>query len=236
MILAAGLGTRLRPLTEHTPKCMMEVGGRPLLEHTLRWLGGYGVTDVVINLHYRGEAVREYFGDGRRLGVAITYSEESGLLGTAGGVKKMARHFGGPFFVWYGDNLSRCRMDRLYRYHRERRAALTVALFRRRDPANSGIAGLDRRGAITRFVEKPAPAMVFSHWVSAGIMVVEPATLSLLADGQAADFGRDLFPAMLARGLPLYGYRLTRAEGLRWLDTPADYRRLARAAYAKEGT
>lgn len=234
MILAAGPGSRLRPLTARTPKCMMPVGGRPLLEHILRRLGGYGVNDVVINLHHCGAAVREYFGDGRRFGVAITYSEEPRLLGTAGAVRKMARHFRGPFFVWYGDNLSRCRMDRLYRRHVEGRAALTVALFRRRDPAASGIAELDRRGAIVRFVEKPAPGEIFSHWVSAGIFVVEPAVLELLVDGQRADFGHDLIPAMLAGGLALCGYRLSRAEGLWWIDTPADYRRLARATHPLE--
>ena len=115
MLLAAGLGTRLRPMTETVPKCMISIAGKPLLEHNIGVLRDYGVTDLVINLHHLPQLVIDHFGDGERFGIRIKYSLEPELLGTAGGVKKVEPFFDGPFFVWYGDNLSTCRLDRLWR-------------------------------------------------------------------------------------------------------------------------
>src|SRR5712691_3290096 len=104
MILAAGEGTRLRPLTFDRPKPMLPVAGRPLLEHTVAWLLHYGITHVAMNLHHRGDVVMDYFGDGSRLGTAIVYSREETLLGTAGAVKRLEWFFtDGPFLVVYGD-------------------------------------------------------------------------------------------------------------------------------------
>ena len=117
MLLAAGRGTRLRPMTETVSKCMVEIAGKPVLEHNVEWLREFGVTDIVINLHYLPETVMNHFGDGSRFGVRITYSHEPELLGTAGAVKKVAAFFDAPFFVWYGDNLSTCRLDRLREFH-----------------------------------------------------------------------------------------------------------------------
>ncbi|HLJ60635.1 MAG TPA: nucleotidyltransferase family protein [bacterium] len=228
MLLAAGLGTRLRPLTDRIPKCMVRVDGRPLLEHTLSWLRSYGVRDVVINLHHLPDVVRDYFGDGGAYGVRITYSYEAELLGTAGAVKRVASCFDGPFFVWYGDNLSTCRLDRLWEFHRARRGLGTVALFHREDPAHSGIVAVDDDGRIRRFVEKPRPGEIFSHWVNAGILVLEPGVLDEIPATGLVDFGRDVFPALLARGEALYGYRMSHDEGLWWIDRPQDLALLER--------
>ena len=228
MLLAAGLGTRLRPLTDRVPKCMIPLAGRPLLEHTVAWLRGSGVTDLVINVHHLAEVVERHFGDGARFGVRITYSVEEELLGTAGAVKRGARGFDRPFFVWYGDNLSSCRIDRLWARHRERAGAATIALFHRDDPTQSGIVGLAPDGRITRFLEKPAPAEVFSHWISAGILVLEPRVVAAIPEGRFADFGRDVFPSLLARGEALYGYQMSADEGLWWIDRPEDLAQLER--------
>ncbi|MDQ3919894.1 MAG: nucleotidyltransferase family protein, partial [Acidobacteriota bacterium] len=119
VVLTAGRGTRLRPLTETVPKCMVPLAGRPLLEHTVERLRGYGVTELSVNLHYLPDVVPAHFGDGSRRGVRMTYSFEDELLGTAGSVRRMAAGFDAPFFVWYGDNLSDCRLDRLWRQHLE---------------------------------------------------------------------------------------------------------------------
>lgn len=226
MILAAGAGTRLRPVTDDIPKCMVPVGGTPILEHTIRRLRSFGVTDLVINLNYLPERVTEYFGDGSAWDVRLTYSYEETALGTAGGVKKVARHFDGPFFVWYGDNLSTCDLGKLYALHRDREGMASIALFYREDPTASGIVGLDERDRITRFLEKPRPEQVFSNWVSAGILVLQPEVLDAIPDDEPSDFGRDVFPYLLERGAPLYGYRLSADEGLWWVDTPADLRRV----------
>src|ERR1044072_9517480 len=97
MLLAAGKGPRLKPLTETVAKCMIEIGGKPVLEHNIVWLRKYGVTDILINLHYLAEAVMNYFGDGSRFGVRLKYSYEEELLGTAGAVKKVESFFDAPF-------------------------------------------------------------------------------------------------------------------------------------------
>jgi NDP-sugar pyrophosphorylase family protein len=228
MVLAAGQGMRLRPLTESLPKCMVRLGGKPLLEYGISWLRKHDVTNLAINLHHLPEAVTEYFGDGRRWGVHITYSLEQEPLGTAGGVKHMASFFQGPFFVWYGDNLSTCRLDRLWAHHRACGAAVTVALHYREDPIHGGIVGLDAQDRITRFLEKPAPNEVFSRWVNAGIYVLEPGVLDAIPAGRPVDFGRDVFPAMLAAGRALYGYRMSGPERLWWIDRSEDLQRVER--------
>ena len=222
MVLAAGQGTRLRPFTERVPKCMIPLAGKPLLEHTIAWLRKYGVTDLIINLHHLPHTVMDYFGEGQKWGVKITYSVEKEALGTAGGVKNVAWFFDGPFFVWYGDNLSTCRLDRLWGFHRAKGGIATIALHYREDPMQSGIVSLDEDDRIVRFLEKPQPNQVFSHWVSAGILVLEPEVLEAIPTEGAPDFGRDVFPTLLAAGKPLYGYQMSKGEGLWWIDTPQD--------------
>ena len=226
MILAAGRGTRLRPLTEQIPKCMVRVAGKPVLEHTVEWLLGFGVKEMVINLHYLPQVVVSYFGDGSKWGASITYSIEQELLGTAGGVKNVGWFFDGPFLLWYGDNMSTCKLDRLYEFHRAKGGIATIALHYRQDPTTSGIAGLDENERITRFLEKPRSNEVFSNWVCAGIYVLEPSVLGHIPAGGAPDFGRHVLPAMLADGQPLFGYRMQPDEELWWIDTVEDLQRV----------
>ena len=223
MVLAAGEGRRLRPLTDRQPKPMLPLGGKPLLEHNLRLLAHYGIREVAINLHFHPEAVEEYFGDGSRCGVEITYSREPELLGTAGAVKKMESFFSEPFLVLYGDNFTDCNLDRLIHFHQEKSGLCTIAAFHRESVAASGIIALDATSRVTRFLEKPAPDQVFSNWVNAGILVVEPAVLDLIPTGIARDFGRDVLPALLRAGHPIYGYPMT--ENLLWIDSLEDYQR-----------
>jgi mannose-1-phosphate guanylyltransferase/phosphomannomutase len=233
MILAAGEGSRLRPLTDHLPKCMAPVQGRPLLEYTLERLRHYGVTDLVINLCHLADSIPRHFDDGSRWGVRITYSREDCPLGTAGGVKRAAWFFGEPFFVWYGDNLSNCRLERLWQLHHARGALATIALHHRENPTHSGIVATAEDERITRFLEKPQPLQVFSHWVSAGIFVLQPEVLDAIPAGRPADFGKDVFPSLLAAHQPIYGYRMSEQEKLIWIDTPSDLER-AQLAWADE--
>jgi mannose-1-phosphate guanylyltransferase/phosphomannomutase len=232
VILAAGTGTRLRPLIPTLPKVMVPVAGKPVLAHAVEHLRRHGVTTIGINLHYRPDVVRGYFNDGSAWGVAITYSMEETLLGTAGAVRRMAEHLTAPFFVWYGDNISTCRLDRLYAFHRATRGIASIALFHRADPTASGVAELDPTGRITRFVEKPKPEETSSRWVNAGIYVLEPEALDHIPLTEPSDFGRDIFPSLLRAARPVYGYCMGPDEGLWWIDTPED---LARADVALKG-
>jgi NDP-sugar pyrophosphorylase family protein len=223
MLLAAGEGQRLRPLTSRQPKPMLPLGGRPLLEHNVRLLAQYGIREIAINLHFHPEVVVDYFGDGSRFGVEIAYSHEPELLGTAGAVKKMASFFSEPFLVLYGDNFTDCRLDRLIQFHRQKGGLCTIAAFQRENVAASGIIGLDDTFHVTRFLEKPSPDQVFSNWVSAGLLVMEPAVLDFMPASGPSDFGRDVLPALLRSGHPIYGYPMT--ENLLWIDSLEDYQR-----------
>lgn len=205
MILAAGEGTRLWPLTLNCPKVMLPLRGRPALEYTLRHLRSQGITEVAINLHYMPEAVKGYFGDGQRLGLHITYSLEESPLGTAGALTKLAHYFTETFLLIYGDILTDLRFSPLIDFHRGRRALATVALFTPEDPSMCGIVELDGDGRALRFVEKPAPGEVFSSQANAGIYVLEPEIIGFIPANTFCDFGHDLFPALIQKGAPIYG-------------------------------
>jgi len=228
VILAAGEGRRLGPLTQACPKPMLAVGGRPLLERTIRWLAGYHVTELAINLHHAPQRIREHVADGRRWGVRVTYSLEPVIRGTAGALVPLADWLDEPFLVVYGDNLFDVNLTAFIAHHRHHGADGTIALHEREDPTASGIAQLDAQGRLTRFLEKPAPDQVFSHWVSAGLMVWEPHVVPEIPSTIPCDWGRDLLPHWAAR-LRLYGYPLPASDRLWWMDTPADYARVHRS-------
>ncbi|HTA38492.1 MAG TPA: nucleotidyltransferase family protein [Candidatus Acidoferrales bacterium] len=222
-MLAAGCGERLRPLTDDRPKPMIEIGGKPILRYNLETLARAGVREAVINLHYLPDRVREYFG-AECAGIALSYSYEPELLGTAGAARKCADFLrGDDFVVAYGDNLSTIDLGRLVAQHRRHDADLTLAVFHRDDVAASGIVGLDATDRVTRFLEKPREDEIFSRWVNAGYFVAKPSVLDAIPDNGPSDFGRDVLPLLLARGAHVDGYRMT--ERLWWIDSPADYER-----------
>jgi NDP-sugar pyrophosphorylase family protein len=203
---------------------MLEIGGRPILEHNVRLAAKHGITDLVINLHHGAQLIVDHFGDGSAFGVSIRYSREPELLGTAGALNPLRETFAAATFaVLYGDNLTTCDLSAVVRRHRAAGAVATVALFHRDDPAAGGIAALDDAGLVTRFLEKPDPESIFSHRVNAGILVLEPAVFDAIPPRGASDFGRDVLPELLARGRRIAGYEMT--EGLWWIDTRADYER-----------
>ena len=207
-ILAAGLGTRLRSLGLDVPKVMVPIGGKPLLEHHLELFKRQGIREVIVNLHYLPEKITEYFGDGSRCGVKITYSREPELLGTAGAVKKMEPELrDGTFIVFYGDNLVRLEFAPLIEFHRARKSLVTVALFASPEPWTGGVVETDFNGRVLRFVEKPDPKQVSTNLINAGIYVVEPQVLDMIPAGQSYDFGKDVFPKLLAAGQPVYAMK-----------------------------
>ena len=204
-ILAAGLGTRLRALGLDLPKVMVPIGGQPLLQHHFEWFRRQGVTEFILNLHYLPEKITEFFGDGQRFGVKITYSHETEILGTAGGVKKMeAALRAGPFLVIYGDNLIRIELAPLVDFHRRHGGPVTIALYESAEPWTGGVVETDRTGKVLRFREKPDRKEISTNLINAGIYLLEPAVLEAIPAGQFYDFGKDVFPKLLAAGTPLY--------------------------------
>jgi NDP-sugar pyrophosphorylase family protein len=208
---------------------MVPVGGKPVLARAIEHLRRYGVTTIVINLHHLPDAIRDYFQDGRAWDVSISYSVEEAPLGTAGAVGRMRDRFRSAFFVWYGDNISTCRLDRLYAFHRAKGGMASLALFHRDDPTSSGVAELDSTDRITRVLEKPAVEETSSRWINAGIYVLESDALVYIRSPGPSDFVRHVFPTMLAAGRSIYGYRMGPDEGLWWIDTPGDLERVERA-------
>ena len=222
MVLAAGEGTRLRPLTAALPKPMVPLVGTPLLARTLRWLAGEGVTEAAVNLFHRPQAIPDYFGT-EFAGVRLHYFFEDTLRGTAGGLKAAEAVFrDAPFFVIYGDNLIHADLRRLADFHAARGGLATVGLFHHPNPAAAGIVGLDEQGRITRFVEKPPAAEVFSDLANAGVYVLDPAVLDAIPADAPSDFGRDIFPRLLEDGSDLSGALL--GGYLQDTGTPDAYR------------
>jgi mannose-1-phosphate guanylyltransferase len=207
LMLAAGQGTRLRPLTLECPKPMLSIGGRPILEHIIAHLRKYDITEVAINLNYRPEAIVDYFGDGHEFGVSITYSYEEQLLGSAGAARALDWFFTDMFVVWYGDVLSDLNLTELMRRHLAQGAAATLALYEVDEPERCGIVQIDRHGWITRFIEKPPPDVPLGNLANAGIYIVEPALLRWIPADRTVDFGSELFPRLLAYGAPLLGVK-----------------------------
>lgn len=228
MVLAAGKGTRLHPLTETLPKPMLPVAGRPVIAHIVEWLWRHGIYKVAINLHYHPKAIQEYFKNDSWRGVEIIYSEEPELLGTAGGVKKMEAFFDDPFLVVYGDVLTDLDLGALLAFHQIHRGAphATLTLDRREDNDQCGIVDIDRNGRIKDFIEKPPHGGNRSPWVNSGIMILDRTLLKTIPSGRFCDFGRDVFPEWLLSGLALYGWKLPESSYLIDMGTPD---KLARA-------
>ncbi len=231
LVLAAGEGRRLRPLTLDRPKPMLPVGGRPLLEHIILLLKKHGITEIAINLHYKPWTIISHLGCGGRFGVRIQYSFEKRLLGSAGAARRLDWFLcKGPFIVFYGDLYTDLDLSELIAAHRRRGGWITMALYEVDNPTACGIVKLDGRGRVVRFVEKPRPEQVFSRLANAGVLVVEPQVLGMIPPEQPCDFGHDLFPQMLAADLPIYGYPID--DLLIDIGTPENYRRAQEVALA----
>lgn len=206
MILAAGEDTGLRPLTVDLPKPMLPVAGRPVLEHLLDLLRRHGIIEVAINLHHLPQVITSHLGNGRTLDVRIAYSYEHELLGSAGALKKLEYFFRETFLALHGDVLTDLDLTALRMFHRERGAALTMALHQPADPTRCGIAEIDERGRVRRFRAKSPPDEVFSPWASAGVFVVEPEVLRFIPPRRYFDLAEDLFPLLLEESVAIYGY------------------------------
>lgn len=211
MILAAGVGSRLDPITRNVPKPMVPVVNQPVMEHIVRLLVRHGFTDIVCNTHYLGEQVEAYFGDGSAQGANMLFNREKELLGTAGGVKRVAEQHSffktdETFLVTGGDDLTNIDLTAMLKFHRDHKAMATIALTTVDDPSQFGVVVLDKGGPILRFVEKPPRGTEPSKLVNTGVYLFEPEVLDLIPTGKFYDFGKELFPLLLEKKQSFYGY------------------------------
>jgi len=221
VILCAGIGERLRPLTLDRPKCMVDVGGVPLIARTIAALRRHGFSRLYVNLHYMPDAVTEYLGDGSRFGVEVRYSRESKLLGSAGGTKQFERFLPQTFLVAYGDVLTNADIGRLWHSHALAQADATLLVHRSERPWECGVVEFDEDGCVTSLVEKPARNAVTSDWVNSGVFVLDRSVLDLVALGENCDFSFDVFPAMLEAGRRIVAVPLAPDEYVIDIGTPA---------------
>ncbi len=206
MILAAGVGSRLDPLTRNLPKPMVPIVNKPVMEHIVELLARNGFSKIMVNLHYLGDQIESYFGDGSRWGVNIRYSHEDRLWGDAGSVKRCERFFDSTFVVIGGDDLADMDIRGLVERHHERKALSTIALSLVDDPAEYGIVLLNERGKITRFLEKPKGEVIFSNTANTGVYVFEPEIFDLIPKGTFYGFGKNVFPLLLEQKRRFYGH------------------------------
>ncbi len=205
MIMAAGVGSRLMPMTREIPKPMVPMVNRPLMDHTVQLLHKHGFNSIIANLHYHGDCISGYFGDGSGFGVSLNYSREEKLLGTAGGVKRCQWFLDDTFVIISGDALTDINLSRLVRIHKEKGALATIALKEVEDVESFGIVITDEDGLIKSFQEKPRPAEALSKLANTGIYVFEPEVFRYIPAGQFYDFGKQLFPYLVSRACPFYG-------------------------------
>ena len=238
MILAAGEGTRLRPLTLETPKALLPLGGVPLIDHMLIWFRNHGISEVAINLHYLGNKVRDHLGDGNHLGMTVHYSEEEELLGTAGGVKRMERFFDGTFVVLYGDTLTDFDLSAMIEFHREKKSVATLAIFESPNPAEVGVVEMDHEGRIWSLVEKPLSPISDRQppvLANGGVYLLEKEVLEYVPGSGFCDFARDTFPRLIEAGLPIYGFQLKSQDYFIDIGSPAKYQQADRDVQSSRG-
>jgi mannose-1-phosphate guanylyltransferase len=219
VVLVGGEGTRLRPLTEQTPKPMLPLLDRPLLAYALDHLRDAGVRRAILACGYLPDEIEAEFGSAYE-GLALEYRLEPEPLGTGGAIRFAAEGIGGTFLALNGDSLRTAPIDDLLDFHHDRKAKATILLEPVPDPSRYGLVRTDASGRVQGFVEKPEPGQIDGNLINAGLYVLEPEVLDLIPGGRAVSIERDVFPALAAAGdvfaLALPGY---------WIDigTPSSY-------------
>jgi len=220
MILAAGLGTRLRPITYGVPKPMVPVLNRPVMEHTARLLVRHGFEEAIANLHWFPETIREHFGDGSAFGLDLSYSHEEQLLGTAGGVRNAADFLGDSFLVVAGDALTDIDFAAMREFHESHDGLVTMATKRVADTDQFGVVIAAEDGRVQGFQEKPDPAEALSDLANTCIYMFRrevfdhfPAPGTSNDAGpedppEFADWAKDVFPALLEADVPFYSHEI----------------------------
>lgn len=206
VVMAGGEGSRLRPLTIRRPKPMVPIAGKPVMEHILQLLKRHGITEVIVTVQYLASNIEDYFGNGSQFGMRITYSREDVPLGTAGSVKNAEEQLTEPFLVISGDALTDYDLAALIKYHNEKKSLATLLLAHVHNPLEYGVIVTNEDGHITQFLEKPSWGEVFSDTINTGIYVLHPQIFTYFEKNKPFDFSQELFPYMLKKGDPIYGY------------------------------
>ena len=208
VIMAGGEGTRLRPITCTMPKPLVPLIGKPVIDYCVELLKKHDITDITTTLFYLGNMIEKHLGSGEKYGARITHSTTPIPLGTAGSVKHAAGNANKTVLVISGDTLTDCDISDALDFHKQKGAKVTIVLKRVSAPTEYGVALLSQDGRITRFLEKPSNSEVFSDLANTGIYIIEPDVLDFVPENRSFDFSMDLFPELLKRNIPIYGYEM----------------------------
>jgi NDP-sugar pyrophosphorylase family protein len=210
MILAAGLGTRLRPLTDRIPKPLLPIAGTPLIVWNLLLLRRHGITEVIVNLHHFGHLIKQELGDGSAFDMRITYSREPVILGTGGGIKRVEWFFGGePFVVLNGDTLLELDLGGLVQFHRERAALATMVLREDADVDRWGLVEVDAQQRVVRINGRGrSEAGAVEKRMFAGVHIMQPRVLRDVPPDRESSI-IEAYVGAIARGEPILGFCMT---------------------------
>ena len=225
LILAGGKGTRLRPLTVYTPKPIVPVVNRSFLLYQIEVLRNAGITDITLSLSYQPDKIEHILGNGSEFGVNLRYITEPSPMGTGGAYKFAADAIRETTIVFNGDILTNFDIGKLVEFHQARQAAATIALVSVDDPSRYGLVEVDKENRIQRFIEKPKAdelANLKINTINAGIYVLESTILDIIAKDANKSFEYEVFPDILKREMPFFGYEI---KDEYWLDigTPTSY-------------
>lgn len=222
IIIAGGMGTRLRPLTYNTPKPIVSLANRPFILHQIDLLRKFGITDIILNLHYLSDNIKNIFEDESKMGVKISYSMENDPLGTCGAVKNAEEFFDDkPMLVFNGDILTDINLGKMIQFHEEKKAKVTIALTHVENPTIYGLVITDKDSRVLEFREKPTWEQVVVNTVNAGIYIVDPSIFKEVPKGKPYSFERQLYPSLLEQKERVFGFN----TDAYWMDIgdPAKY-------------
>ncbi len=223
VVMAGGFGTRIQPLTHAIPKPMLPILNKPMMEHTMMMLKDVGISEFIVLLYFKPEVIQEYFKDGSAFGIKITYIIPDDDYGTAGAVKLAQEQIGDDnFIIISGDLVTNFDFKKIFDYHKQKEAKLTITLTSVENPLEFGVVIANKDGKIEKFLEKPSWGEVFSDTINTGIYVIEPEILEYIPEHQNFDFAKDLFPLLMSKGIDIIAGQ---ADGY-WRDVgnPESYR------------
>lgn len=216
IIVAGGKGTRLKPLTDKMPKPMIEVAGKPILEHIVNLFKKFGLTDFIFALCYLPEKITAYFGDGSKFGIKITHTfeTEDNPMGTAGAIIFAKPYINDTFIVTYADILRKLNIKEMIKQHKKKKALATINVYKRFGPNPKSKVLFDQNNRVSEFIERPNQQQITNHqqpatnyvWANGSFYVFEPEVFELIPNDQRSDFGKDIFPKLLSAGEKIFAY------------------------------
>jgi NDP-sugar pyrophosphorylase family protein len=230
VILAGGEGKRLRPYTLKTPKPMVPIMNKPVMEYSIKLLKEFGITDIYITIFYKGDSIKNYFQNGEDWGVNITYLNEYKPLGSAGGIFKAKDLLDEPFIIISGDAFTNLSIEDAVNFHFQKKALVTIVSKNVENPLEYGICQSDENGKLVSFVEKPNDYKLDVQQVNTGIYVMDPKVIREYSFLGETDFSRDVFPALLRNNERVFVYNTP--DYWRDIGSPDSYRK-AREDYLR---